>query len=62
MIDYNTITTISKNHNYEEIILENTTLKRNNKLLFATVLILGLAFIGTAFYLINEENKHCKNH
>jgi hypothetical protein len=61
MIDYNTITTISKNHNYEETILENSTLKRKNKLLFATLIIVGLGFLRTAFYLINEENKQSKN-
>ena len=55
MIDYNTITTVSKNFNYEQTIAENESLKYNNKILLATGIMVGICFLGVAVYLINEE-------
>jgi hypothetical protein len=55
MIDYNTITTVNKNFNYEQTIAENETLKYNNKILLATSVVVGICFFGVAVYLINEE-------
>jgi hypothetical protein len=60
MIDYDTITTVSKNFNYEQTIAENETLKLNNKILLATGVVVGICFLGVAVYLINEEMQHKK--
>jgi hypothetical protein len=57
MIDYNTITTVSKNFNYEQTIAENESLKYNNKILLATGVVVGICFIGVTIYIINEETK-----
>jgi hypothetical protein len=58
MIDYSTITTVSKNFNYEQTIAENQTLKQNNQVLLAAGVIVGICFIGVAIYVIREENKN----
>jgi uncharacterized oligopeptide transporter (OPT) family protein len=58
MIDYNTITTVSKNFNYEQTIAENQKLKYNNQFLLATGLIVGICLIGIAIYVIQEENNN----
>ena len=60
MIDYNTITTVSKNFNYEQAIKENESLKYNNKILLATGVVVGICFLGVAVYLINEEMQYKK--
>jgi len=62
MIDYDTITTVSKNFNYEQTIAENETLRHNNKILLATGVVVGICFLGVAVYLINEEMQHRKYH
>ncbi len=62
MIDYDTITTVSKNFNYELTIAENETLKHNNKIFLATGVVVGICFLGVAVYLINEEMQHRKYH
>jgi hypothetical protein len=55
MIDYDKITTVSKNFNYDQTIAENESLKYNNKILLATGVVVGICFLGVAVYLINEE-------
>ena len=55
MIDYDKITSVSKNFNYEQTIAENETLRHNNKILLATGVVVGICFLGVAVCLINEE-------
>lgn len=57
MIDYNTITTVSKNFNYEQTIAENETLRHNNKLLITVGVVFGICFFGATIYFITEERK-----
>lgn len=58
MIDYNTITTISKNHNYEELLSKNYTYKAENKKLKFLLLAIGVCIVGVGAYLVlKEENK-----
>jgi hypothetical protein len=59
MIDYNTITTVNKNFNYEQTIAENQTLKYNNKMLITAGVVVGFCLIGFTIYRL-KENKEIK--
>jgi hypothetical protein len=58
MIDFRTITTISKNFNYEDTIEENQMLQHNNQVLLIAGLLVGIVLFGSAIYVLNEEHNN----
>lgn len=58
MIDFRTITTISKNFNYEDTIEENQLLQHNNQVLLIAGLLVGIVLLGAAIYVLNEEHNN----
>ena len=60
MVDIRTFKVVDRDFNLDQTMAENETLRHNNNILLATGVVVGICFLGIAFYLINEEMQHRK--
>ena len=57
MVDYRNIITLDRNFNLEHTIAENAKLKKNNDILVAATILVGVVAIGLTVYYIDQEIK-----
>jgi hypothetical protein len=57
MVDYRDIITLERNFNLEHTIAENAILKKNNDILVAATILVGVVAIGLTVYYIDQEIK-----
>lgn len=62
VVDYRDIIMLDRNFNLEHTIAENAKLKKNNSILVAATILVGVVAIGlTAYYLDQEIQKKYSN-
>lgn len=57
MVDYRDTITLERNFNLEHTIAENAMLKKNNDILVAATILVGVVAIGLTVYYIDQEIK-----
>lgn len=57
MVDYRDLITLQRNFNLEHTIAENAILKKNNDILVAATILVGVVAIGLTVYYIDQEIK-----
>lgn len=57
MTDFTTITTVNKNLDFEKMITENQSLRKNNEVLVLMVISTVVLFTSLYIYIINEQDK-----
>ncbi len=62
MTDFTTITTIAKNFDIEKTIIENQSIRADNKVLVIIGLSAAIIIIGMSIYYANEQYKHQKKY
>jgi len=55
MVDYRDLITLQRNFNLEQTIAENAKLKKNNDILVAATILVGVVAIGLTVYYIDQE-------
>ena len=55
MVDYRDLITLQRNFNLEHTIAENAKLKKNNDILVAATILVGVVAIGLTVYYIDQE-------
>ncbi len=55
MVDYRNIITLDRNFNLEHTIAENQMLKKNNDILVAATILVGVVAIGLTVYYLDQE-------
>ena len=55
MVDYRDLITLQRNFNLEHTIAENAKLKKNNDILVAATILVGVIAIGLTVYYIDQE-------
>ena len=62
MTDFTTITTIAKNFDIEKTIIENQSIRADNKVLVIIGLSAAIIIIGMSIYYANEQYKPQKKY
>ncbi len=57
MEDYRNLITFERTFELDKTIAENALLKKNNKFLITSTILLGVVAIGMWVYLIDQENQ-----
>lgn len=57
MVDYRDLITLQRNFNLEQTIAENAKLKKNNDILVAAIILVGVVAIGLTVYYLDQEIK-----
>lgn len=57
MVDYRDSIILKRNFNLEHTIAENEMLKKNNDILVAATILVGIVAIGLTVYYIDQEIK-----
>jgi hypothetical protein len=55
MVDYRDLITLQRNFNLEHTIAENAKLKKNNDILVAATILVGVVAIGLTVYYLDQE-------
>jgi hypothetical protein len=55
MVDYRDLITLQRNFNLEHTIAENAKLKKNNDILVAASILVGVVAIGLTVYYLDQE-------
>ncbi len=55
MVDYRDLITLERNFNLEHTIAENAMLKKNNSILVAATILVGVVAIGLTVYYLEQE-------
>ena len=55
MVDYRDLITLERNFNLEHTIAENAMLKKNNDILVAATILIGVVAIGLTVYYLEQE-------
>jgi hypothetical protein len=55
MVDYRDLITLQRNFNLEQTIAENAMLKKNNDILVAATILVGVVAIGLTVYYLDQE-------
>lgn len=57
VVDYRDVIMLDRNFNLEHTIAENAKLKKNNDILVAATILVGVVAIGLTVYYIDQEIK-----
>ena len=57
MEDYRNLITFERTFELDKTIAENALLKKDNKILIGSTLVLGVVAIGLWLYLLDQENQ-----